>query len=112
MCQQLPQSSQYESLSLLELNSFADGIENDHAYGILDLNEAKHNNRVMRLLLIRNPWGKSGWTGAWSIGSPEYNSASPQFKQLADEYAKTGVFFMEFGDFQRYFEKVQRSFCA
>jgi len=38
------------------------GIVQGHAYGVLDIQEIDG----VRLIQLRNPWGKKEWTGAWS----------------------------------------------
>lgn len=37
---------------------------------------------------------------------PQFKSASPDFQKLALEYKASGMFFMDFNDFLRHFEKV------
>lgn len=45
-----------------------DGLHGDHAYAILRAVEC----RGKRFVVLRNPWGKGEWTGAWSDGSKEW----------------------------------------
>ena len=52
------------------------GLILNHAYGITDIIEFKDpydkkQQQVIRLLRLRNPWGKSEWLGAWAGDSPE-----------------------------------------
>ena len=50
-------------------DSFAvKGIVLHHAYSVMDAREIDGK----RLLKVRNPWGESEWTGAWSDGSEEW----------------------------------------
>ena len=44
------------------------GLVGSHAYSVLRAVEVKGK----RFLVIRNPWGKSEWTGRWSDGSKEW----------------------------------------
>jgi hypothetical protein len=48
------------------------GLILNHAYGITDVVEfidPFNKSKVIRLLRLRNPWGKSEFLGAWSDGS-------------------------------------------
>ncbi|KAH9479920.1 Calpain-9 [Psilocybe cubensis] len=45
------------------------GLYGSHAYSILRVKEC----RGRRFVVLRNPWGKEEWTGAWSDGSKEWN---------------------------------------
>jgi hypothetical protein len=50
------------------------GVVQGHAYSILDVAEIDGN----KLLQMRNPWGRSEWTGAWSDGSKDWNQKRKQ----------------------------------
>jgi hypothetical protein len=49
------------------------GLIMNHAYGLNDIFElkVKDQEKAVRLLRIRNPWGKSEWNGAWGADSEE-----------------------------------------
>ena len=42
------------------------GLRANHCYSILSVHEVTAGNKKVRLLKLRNPWGKEEWTGAWS----------------------------------------------
>ena len=50
----------------------ANGVVSGHAYSLLDILEFGHNGQDVRLLKMRNPWGKGEWTGDWSDGSDKW----------------------------------------
>ncbi len=47
-------------------NKNDDGIIGGHAYSLISVVEFKHEGELVRLLKMRNPWGKGEWTGDWS----------------------------------------------
>ena len=50
------------------------GLILNHAYSISDIMEIKDKydkNQPLRLMRLRNPWGKGEWNGAWSDNSKE-----------------------------------------
>lgn len=47
------------------------GLVDGHAYSLISAKVVqKESGDTVRLCLIRNPWGKKEWTGAWSDSSP------------------------------------------
>ena len=40
-----------------------DGVFSYHAYSLISAHEVRNG---VKLLKLRNPWGKGEWTGAWS----------------------------------------------
>lgn len=78
------------------------GLIIDHAYAVISAKEIRVSGRVVRLLKIRNPWGRFEWKGNWSDESPLW---TPEAKQQVDfTSAADGTFWMSFEDFQKYFE--------
>lgn len=52
-----------------------EGFVRGHAYSVLaarEIKDPKDDKKTLRLLKIRNPWGKTEWNGAWSDGSKEW----------------------------------------
>ena len=52
-----------------------DGIISGHAYSVVSLYEFEANLRIVRLLKLRNPWGRGEWTGDWSDSSSKWTPA-------------------------------------
>jgi len=92
----------------------------NHSYGINDVFQLidpadQSKKTVIKLLRLRNPWGKSEWLGAWSSESPELlehkeliktyiNSLPPdeQFELDADD----GTFLMHYDDWKDSFSSL------
>ena len=83
------------------------GIVSSHAYSLLAAYELDHQGQKVRLVKLRNPWGKTEWKGAWSDSSPLWTSELK--KRLRVENKDDGVFFMPYEDFLKYFSDIQ--FC-
>lgn len=62
-------SSQAGSDSLKSVS----GIVQGHAYTLLQVIELMFNNRIERLVQLRNPWGKGESVGKWSDSDPNWN---------------------------------------
>eukprot|EP00007_Cunea_sp_BSH-02190019_P009468 CAMPEP_0174235338 /NCGR_PEP_ID=MMETSP0417-20130205/4814_1 /TAXON_ID=242541 /ORGANISM="Mayorella sp, Strain BSH-02190019" /LENGTH=879 /DNA_ID=CAMNT_0015313829 /DNA_START=69 /DNA_END=2708 /DNA_ORIENTATION=- len=77
------------------------GLYCGHAYAVID---AKIVNGRTRLIRLRNPWGKKEWKGKWSDKSSDWTPALRA--ELSHEDADDGAFWMEFGDYLRYFTKL------
>jgi hypothetical protein len=77
------------------------GIAPGHAYSVI----AVKSFHGIKLLQIRNPWGKYEWGGAWSDNSEEWTQEyidvfEPNFD------SKDGTFWMNYEDFFKNFNKV------
>jgi len=58
----------------------------------------------LRLLKIRNPWGRREWSGEWSARSDAWTERLKA--ELGHTTADDGVFWMEYGDFLAAFDTV------
>lgn len=77
------------------------GLSGSHSYSLLGAVEIFHNGKTVRLVKLRNPWGKGEWKGDWSDKSPLW---TPELKkQVGVTDAEDGIFHMTFKDAGRYF---------
>ncbi|KAJ8509380.1 hypothetical protein ONZ45_g8446 [Pleurotus djamor] len=82
------------------------GLFGGHAYSVLRAVEC----RGKRFVVLRNPWGRSEWTGPWSDGSKEW---TPEWLQILPElghvFGDDGQFVMEYSDFLDAWEQIDRT---
>ncbi|KEP45949.1 calpain-1 catalytic subunit [Rhizoctonia solani 123E] len=82
------------------------GLFAGHAYSVISAKEVNDK----RFLRIRNPWGKTEWTGAWSDGSKEWTSEwLALLPELNHKFGNDGEFLMEYTDFLNTWTMVERS---
>lgn len=68
------------------------GLITNHAYSVLRAVECKGK----RFVVIRNPWGKTEWTGPWSDGSKEWTAEWLEvLPELGHSFGDDGQFVME-----------------
>jgi hypothetical protein len=77
-----------------------DGLLCNHAYGVLKFMEIKG----VRLVKLRNPWGKVEWNGKWSDKSSAWNDEMKKLAGWKDE--DDGIFHMEWADFIKEFPAI------
>ncbi|KAL5117351.1 hypothetical protein ACEQ8H_004796 [Pleosporales sp. CAS-2024a] len=79
------------------------GIQEKHAYSIMEAREIDGQ----RLLKLRNPWGRTEWTGRWSDGSEEW---TPEWMQkLNHKFGDDGVFWISYKDLLRTYQHFDRT---
>lgn len=81
----------------------------------MQIDDPSDKKKPLRLLVLRNPWGKGEWTGAWGSGSPELTKYTPLLEQYIhslppdeqfDLEADDGIFFMHYSDWKEYFSTL------
>eukprot|EP00750_Incisomonas_marina_P031679 INCI8276.3.p1 GENE.INCI8276.3~~INCI8276.3.p1 ORF type:complete len:1005 (+),score=141.56 INCI8276.3:126-3140(+) len=97
------------------------GLVTGHSYALLDAVEIQPGDMgwdgptPLRLVQLRNPWGKFEWKGAWSENSNEWKRYPEIFRRFEEEDLKegsnTGLFWMAMPDFLSHFE-VAHINCA
>ncbi|XP_053576096.1 calpain-1 catalytic subunit isoform X1 [Bombina bombina] len=78
-----------------------------HAYSLTGAKEVNYRGQSMKLVRMRNPWGEVEWTGAWSDGSPEWNSVDPAQREELRIKMEDGEFWMSYDDFLREFSRLE-----
>ena len=84
------------------------GVVGGHAYSILHAVDVGADAERVRLLLLRNPWGKSEWKGDWSDSSscwrkrPDVAAAVGNKRSNEDD----GRFWIQLPDFRQRFRTV------
>ncbi|KAJ7125785.1 cysteine proteinase [Mycena crocata] len=82
------------------------GLIGNHAYSVLRAVEAKGK----RFVVVRNPWGKSEWTGPWSDGSKEWSQEWLEVLPLLGHvFGDDGQFVMEYSDFLECWDQLDRT---
>eukprot|EP00929_Paragymnodinium_shiwhaense_P011050 TRINITY_DN11630_c0_g1_i1.p1 TRINITY_DN11630_c0_g1~~TRINITY_DN11630_c0_g1_i1.p1 ORF type:complete len:519 (+),score=59.43 TRINITY_DN11630_c0_g1_i1:65-1621(+) len=80
----------------------AHGLVVCHGYSLISAVKVGGN----RLIKLRNPWGHTEWTGAWSDGSAEWSQNLAAKKATGHTDEKDGVFWMCLEDFERFFDLI------
>ncbi|XP_062300798.1 calpain-5-like [Scomber scombrus] len=89
------------------------GLVRGHAYGITAVRKLRLGEKLLsgasRLFMVRmrNPWGTTDWTGAWSQGSQQWQQMSRADREKMGLIVRdVGEFWMDFVDFCHYFTDV------
>ncbi|KAL2866655.1 calpain-like protein [Aspergillus lucknowensis] len=79
------------------------GISENHSYSIMDAKEIDG----VRLLKLRNPWGKKEWSGPWSDGSEQW---TPQWmEKLNHKFGNDGFFWISYDDLLKKYQHFDRT---
>uniref|UniRef100_G1TYB0 Calpain 12 n=1 Tax=Oryctolagus cuniculus TaxID=9986 RepID=G1TYB0_RABIT len=84
-----------------------DGLVRGHAYSVTGTHKLFLGFTKVRLLRLRNPWGRVEWTGAWSDSCPRWDSLPAEWRDALLVQKEDGEFWMELQDFLHHFNTVQ-----
>ncbi|TFK38216.1 hypothetical protein BDQ12DRAFT_684185 [Crucibulum laeve] len=83
------------------------GLYSGHAYSVL---RAVECSKGKRFIVLRNPWGNTGWNGRWSDGSKEWTAEwLTVLPELKHTFGDDGQFVMEYSDWLEIWENVGRT---
>ncbi|XP_054863411.1 calpain-5-like isoform X1 [Amphiprion ocellaris] len=91
------------------------GLVRGHAYGITAVKKVRLGERLLKtggtsrlfMVRMRNPWGTTDWTGAWSQGSEQWQQLSRAEREKMGLIVRdVGEFWMDFEDFCHHFTDV------
>uniref|UniRef100_UPI003AACCED1 calpain-5 n=1 Tax=Centroberyx gerrardi TaxID=166262 RepID=UPI003AACCED1 len=91
------------------------GLVRGHAYGITAVRKVRLGEKLLKkcgasrlfMVRMRNPWGTTDWTGAWSQGSQQWQQMGRSEREKMGLIVRdVGEFWMEFEDFCHYFTDV------
>ncbi|KAM3861055.1 LOW QUALITY PROTEIN: calpain-3b [Diretmus argenteus] len=100
-----------DALSTSAMESRTDlGLVRGHAYsitGLQECDEVKKDTKI-RLIRLRNPWGRVLWKGPWRADSKEWAMISTADRDnLKKQTVQESEFWMSFDDFKRHFTKLE-----
>jgi hypothetical protein len=82
------------------------GLVASHAYTLLSAIEVpNYYGQKLRLVQLRNPWGKTEWKGDWADDSPLWTAELRN--QLKVNIRNDGIFYMAYKDFLKFFMDAQ-----
>ncbi|XP_055001415.1 calpain-12 [Sorex araneus] len=84
-----------------------EGLVKGHAYSVTGTHKVTLGFTKVRLLRLRNPWGRVEWNGAWSDSCPRWDTLPPEWREALLVKKEDGEFWMELQDFLRHFNTVQ-----
>ncbi|XP_005399896.1 PREDICTED: calpain-12 isoform X1 [Chinchilla lanigera] len=84
-----------------------EGLVKGHAYSVTGTHKVSLGFTKVRLLRLRNPWGRVEWSGAWSDSCPRWDALPPEWRDALLVKKEDGEFWMELQDFLQHFNTVQ-----
>ncbi|XP_060041837.1 calpain-12 isoform X2 [Erinaceus europaeus] len=84
-----------------------EGLVKGHAYSVTGTHKVSLGFTKVRLLRLRNPWGRIEWTGAWSDSCPRWDVLPTEWREALLVKKEDGEFWMELQDFLRHFTTIQ-----
>lgn len=85
------------------------GVVQGHAYTLLNALYLNFQGQQIKLIQLRNPWGKGQYKGPWSDYDPNWNQVDPNEKKrigVNENNKDDGIFFMTFDAFWAEFRSI------
>ncbi|XP_049613240.1 calpain-3b [Syngnathus scovelli] len=86
------------------------GLVQGHAYSIIALEECDEvaKDSKIRLIRLRNPWGRVLWKGPWTANSKEWSTISiADRNNLKKQTIEQSEFWMSFADFMKNYTNLE-----
>merc|ERR1712232_313848 len=83
-----------------------DGLHSDHSYSLISAREVIVHRRALRMVVLRSPFGASGWRGRWSNASCTWERNPAARRALHFKPLRDGTFWSTFG-----LSMLSRSLC-
>ncbi|XP_052616518.1 calpain-12 [Peromyscus californicus insignis] len=84
-----------------------EGLVKGHAYSVTGTHKMSLGFTKVRLLRLRNPWGRVEWSGPWSDSCPRWDMLPSEWRDALLVRKEDGEFWMELQDFLTHFNTVQ-----
>jgi len=84
------------------------GLGANHAYSILQMEVIPGGTKLLK---IRNPWGKSEWTGEWHDGDPRWTPELRQLLNMPEGEVNDGVYCLDLNTFAKFFSNLEIVRC-
>ncbi|CAE7362609.1 Capn15 [Symbiodinium microadriaticum] len=85
----------------------SNGLYLKHYYAVLKVvSETQDDGTEVHLVLLRNPWGRSEWSGDWSDRSEKWEQNPNLMAKLDTQVRNDGSFWMNFEDWAKMFTLV------
>lgn len=72
----------------------ADGLFTGHAYTITRIASIQQDKKILKLIRLRNPWGRCEWNGAWSDKDDAWNQLTSDQRKRYHVVCDDGEFWM------------------
>lgn len=82
------------------------GLQSEHAYSLLETRQISAYGSQVRLLKLRNPWGRVDWNGDWCEASPMWTPALRSECAAYEGGAAEGIMWIALDSFIRYFDTI------
>ena len=91
-----------------DTNQSSSGVVQGHAYTLLGVVILNFQGQSIRLVQLRNPWGKGQFKGSWSDSDPNWNYVDPAEKaRIGFNLDKEdGIFFIPFEIFWQEYRSI------
>ena len=90
-----------------DTDSSQSGVVQGHAYTLLKVDILNVQGQQVRLVQLRNPWGKGEFKGAWSDNDQNWNYVDHAEKQrIGYTQKEDGIFFIPFETFWDEFRAI------